>query len=121
MQKSALAIALASLLTPISYLHANEAQPQETVVVTANRFEQVESSVLSSVTVVSRQEIEAYQANSLTEVLRRVPGVEIAQNGGRGHSASVLYVEPTVIMFWCWWMVFVLIPLRAVWHLTVFR
>lgn len=38
MQKSALAIALASLLTPISYLHANEAQPQETVVVTANRL-----------------------------------------------------------------------------------
>lgn len=89
MQKSALAIALASLLTPISYLHANEAQSQETLVVTGNRFEQAESSVLSSVTVVSRQEIEAYQANSLTEVLRRVPGVEIAQNGGRGHSASV--------------------------------
>ncbi|MFG0605691.1 TonB-dependent receptor domain-containing protein [Vibrio mimicus] len=89
MQKSALAIALASLLTPISYLHANEAQPQETVVVTANRFEQKQASVLSATTVISRQEIEQYQANSLTEVLRRVPGVEVAQNGGRGHNASV--------------------------------
>ncbi|QXC57646.1 TonB-dependent receptor [Vibrio mimicus] len=89
MQKSALAIALASLLTPISYLHANEAQPQETLVVTANRFEQKQASVLSATTVISRQEIEQYQANSLTEVLRRVPGVEVAQNGGRGHNASV--------------------------------
>ncbi|MBF4253613.1 TonB-dependent receptor, partial [Vibrio anguillarum] len=62
---------------------------EESLVVTANRFEQIESSVLSSVTVVSREEIEQYQANSLTEVLRRVPGVEIAQNGGRGHNASI--------------------------------
>ncbi|WP_154139019.1 TonB-dependent receptor domain-containing protein [Vibrio metoecus] len=89
MQKSALAIALVSLLTPISYLHANEAQSQETLVVTANRFEQKQASVLSATTVISRQEIEQYQANSLTEVLRRVPGVEVAQNGGRGHNASV--------------------------------
>ncbi|MDE1515576.1 MAG: TonB-dependent receptor domain-containing protein [Vibrio sp.] len=89
MQKSALAIALASLLTPISYLHASEAQSEETVVVTANRFEQNQASVLAATTVINRQEIERYQANSLTEVLRRVPGVEIGQNGGRGHNASV--------------------------------
>lgn len=89
MQKSLLAITLASLFTPVSHLHANEVQRQETLVVTANRFAQVESSVLSSVTVVSRQEIEDYQAHSLIEVLRRVPGIEIAQNGGRGHNASI--------------------------------
>ncbi|MCG6213853.1 TonB-dependent receptor [Vibrio furnissii] len=89
MNKSLLAVAVASLLPYASFSFAQDTSADETVVVTANRFEQKQTSVLSTTTVISRQEIELYQANSLTEVLRRVPGVEIAQNGGRGHSASV--------------------------------
>ncbi|WJG21491.1 TonB-dependent receptor domain-containing protein [Vibrio furnissii] len=89
MNKSLLAVAVASLLPYASFSFAQDTSADETVVVTANRFEQKQTSVLSATTVISRQEIEQYQANSLTEVLRRVPGVEIAQNGGRGHSASV--------------------------------
>lgn len=82
-------MAVASLLPYASFSFAQDTSADETVVVTANRFEQKQASVLSATTVISRQEIEQYQANSLTEVLRRVPGVEIAQNGGRGHNASV--------------------------------
>lgn len=89
MNKSLLAVTVASLLPYASFSFAQDTSADETVVVTANRFEQKQTSVLSATTVISRQEIEQYQANSLTEVLRRVPGVEIAQNGGRGHSASV--------------------------------
>ncbi|ADT85703.1 TonB-dependent receptor domain-containing protein [Vibrio furnissii] len=89
MNKSLLAVAVVSLLPYASFSFAQDTSADETVVVTANRFEQKQTSVLSATTVISRQEIEQYQANSLTEVLRRVPGVEIAQNGGRGHSASV--------------------------------
>lgn len=89
MKKSLLAISVASLLTPISYLQAKEVQANDTVVVTANRFEQDQASVLSATTVIVREKIAEYQANSLVEVLRRVPGVEIGQNGGRGHKASV--------------------------------
>ncbi|QSA19022.1 TonB-dependent receptor plug domain-containing protein, partial [Vibrio furnissii] len=89
MNKSLLAVAVASLLPYASFSFAQDTSADETVVVTANRFEQKQTSVLSATTVISRQEIEQYQANSLTEVLRRVPGVEIAQNGGRGHNASV--------------------------------
>ncbi|ENQ5773026.1 TonB-dependent receptor [Vibrio fluvialis] len=89
MNKSLLAVAMASLLPYASFSFAQDTSADETVVVTANRFEQKQASVLSATTVISRQEIEQYQANSLTEVLRRVPGVEIAQNGGRGHNASV--------------------------------
>ncbi|KAA1226103.1 TonB-dependent vitamin B12 receptor [Vibrio cholerae] len=94
MQKSALAIALASLLTPISYLHANEAQPQETVVVTANRFEQKASSTLADVEIITRQDIEQTQAKTLPDLLRRLTGVQITQNGGRGQLAS-LFVRGT--------------------------
>ncbi|EOW6616347.1 TonB-dependent receptor [Vibrio fluvialis] len=89
MNKSLLAVAVASLLPYASFSFAQDTSADETVVVTANRFEQKQASILSATTVISRQEIEQYQANSLTEVLRRVPGVEIAQNGGRGHNASV--------------------------------
>ncbi|NVC64486.1 TonB-dependent receptor [Vibrio sp. 05-20-BW147] len=89
MQKSLLAIAMTSLLTPISYLHAQEVQTNDTVVVTANRFEQPLAEVIASTTVISKQEIEETQAKSLLDVLKRVPGIEVSQSGGRGHSASV--------------------------------
>ena len=40
MNKSLLAVAVASLLSPISNLHAQEVSTDETMVVLANRFEQ---------------------------------------------------------------------------------
>ncbi|MDR9826645.1 TonB-dependent receptor [Vibrio sp. FNV 38] len=89
MNKSILAMAVASLFSHAQYSHAQEVSIDETMVVTANRFEQSQSSTLAPISVVTRDEIETYQANSITEVLRRLPGVEIAQNGGRGQNASI--------------------------------
>ncbi|MBA0165647.1 TonB-dependent vitamin B12 receptor BtuB [Pectobacterium versatile] len=59
------------------------------VVVTANRFAQPVSSVLAPTTVVTREEIDRWQAKSLNDVMRRLPGVDIAENGGRGQLGSV--------------------------------
>ncbi|MGG6100730.1 TonB-dependent vitamin B12 receptor BtuB [Pantoea allii] len=64
----------------------------DTQIVTANRFQQPVSSVLASTSVVTRDEIELWQAKNLVEVLRRLPGVDIAQSGGIGQSAS-MYVR----------------------------
>ncbi|MGY5585629.1 TonB-dependent receptor domain-containing protein [Vibrio cincinnatiensis] len=89
MNKSFLSVAMMSLLPYASFSVAQTLSANETMVVTANRFEQKQASVLAATTVIHRQEIEQYQARSLTEVLRRVPGVEIAQSGGRGHSTSI--------------------------------
>ncbi|EMB49481.1 outer membrane vitamin B12 receptor BtuB [Vibrio mimicus] len=89
MQKSLLAIILASLLTPISYLHASEAQPQETVVVTANRFEQAESSVLTSISVVTKADIEKLNVTSALDILKTLPGVEVNSQGGKGQISSI--------------------------------
>ena len=89
MNKSLLAIAVASLLSPISNLHAKEASADETMVVTANRFEQSVDQVIAPISVITKQEIEAYQAKALTDVLRRLPGVEVTSNGGLGHTSSV--------------------------------
>jgi vitamin B12 transporter len=89
MNKSLLAIAVASLFSPISNLHAQEASADETMVVTANRFEQSVDQVIAPISVITKQEIEAYQAKALTDVLRRLPGVEVTSNGGLGHTSSV--------------------------------
>ncbi|MEE3651490.1 MULTISPECIES: TonB-dependent vitamin B12 receptor BtuB [unclassified Brenneria] len=61
----------------------------DTMVVTANRFPQPVSSVLAPMDIVTRDDIDRWQAKSLTDVMRRLPGVDIAQNGGRGQSASM--------------------------------
>lgn len=64
------------------------------MVVTANRFLQPVSTVLAPIDIVSRDDIDLWQAKSITDVLRRLPGVDIAQNGGRGQSAT-LYIRGT--------------------------
>ncbi|MFA0415126.1 TonB-dependent receptor [Vibrio renipiscarius] len=88
MNRSIIAVAVASLLPyTSSFAQANSAN--ETVVVTASRFEQNPDQVITPVNVVTRQEIEMIQAKSVTDVLRRMPGVEIAQNGGRGQNTSI--------------------------------
>ncbi|WP_112480120.1 TonB-dependent receptor domain-containing protein [Vibrio variabilis] len=94
MNKSCLAIAVAaSLSSYASFSLAQESstatQTKETMVVTANRFEQPEDKVIAPMSVVTRQEIEVSQAKSLSDVLRRLPGVEVVQNGGRGQSTSI--------------------------------
>ena len=66
----------------------------DTQIVTANRFAQPVSSVLASTTVVTREEIDRWQSKTLTDVMRRLPGVDIAQNGGIGQQSS-LFIRGT--------------------------
>ena len=61
----------------------------DTLVVTANRFEQPRSTVLAPTTVVTRQDIDRWQSTSVNDVLRRLPGVDITQNGGSGQLSSI--------------------------------
>ena len=92
MNKSLLAVAVASLLSPISNLYAQEASADETMVVTANRFEQQVSDTIAPVEVITRQEIDAIQAISLSEVLRRLPGVQVTNQGGLAQGQE-LYIR----------------------------
>lgn len=89
MKKSVVAIAVASLCTSISAVQAEEQASQDTMVVTANRFEQSIKNVITPVEVVTKEEIDSMQAKSLTEVLSRLPGIQIAGNGGVGQTQSV--------------------------------
>lgn len=59
-----------------------------TLVVTANRIEQPASTVLAPVSIVTREDIDRWQAQDVVEIMQRLPGVDIAQSGGMGTSAS---------------------------------
>lgn len=84
---SAAAIAVFGGISSLAW--ANNA---DQMVVTANRFEQPISSILAPVTVVTREDIDHWQSNTVIDVLRRLPGVDFYQNGGRGQ-LSLIYIR----------------------------
>ncbi len=59
------------------------------ILVTASRVAETVDETLASVTVITREEIERRQAQSVQDLLRGVPGVSIANNGGAGKSTSI--------------------------------
>lgn len=58
------------------------------VVVTASRTPQAPDAALAAVTVITREDIARRAPASLPELLRGMPGVAIASNGGPGKAAS---------------------------------
>ncbi|KGY06824.1 TonB-dependent receptor domain-containing protein [Vibrio sinaloensis] len=88
MNRSILAMAMASLL-PSTYSLAQDVSVDETMVITANRFEQSVGQVTATVDIVTKEQIDNLQIKSLTEALALLPGVQISQNGGRGQSSSI--------------------------------
>ncbi len=92
MKKSTLAIAVAlplSSYASISQAQTSTQQSDDTVVVTANRFEQKLDSTTAPVVVVTKQEIENIQATDLLDVLNTLPGIQVARNGGYGQASSI--------------------------------
>jgi len=61
----------------------------EQVVVTATKTEVPLKNVAASVTVITKEEIEARQATEIPSLLREVPGLNVTQQGSRGGSVSV--------------------------------
>ena len=68
---------------------AEESTQLEEVVVTADRKARTVDETLTPVTVITRKDIEKYQATDVADVLRRVPGISITNNGGAGKATSV--------------------------------
>ncbi|MDW6002617.1 TonB-dependent receptor domain-containing protein [Vibrio mangrovi] len=91
MKKTTLAIAVVSQLPCAFYSYADSSNT-ETMVVTANRFEQKIQETIEPVEVITKQDIDAIQATSLIEVLKRLPNAQIVNQGGIGQS-SELYLQ----------------------------
>lgn len=74
------------ILQMSSNVLASESSP---IIVTATRTAQTVDETLSSVTVITREQIEQQQATSVQDVLRGVPGLTITNNGGAGKLTSL--------------------------------
>lgn len=87
----------ASLMTALSVTAFSgwaQDSNSDTLVVTANRFQQPVNTVLAPTDVVTREDIDRWQSKDLNDVMRRLPGVDVAQYGGIGQSSS-LFVRGT--------------------------
>ncbi len=83
--------ALACLAAPAFAEDAalTEGPDSDIIVVTAGRSAQPLSQVGQSVTVLDAKTIETRQSNNIPDLLRQVPGITIAHNGGIGAVSSV--------------------------------
>jgi outer membrane cobalamin receptor len=61
----------------------------ESVVVSAAQVEIPLSAAASSVTIITRDDLEKHQVESVADALRAVPGLSVVANGGRGAVTSV--------------------------------
>ncbi len=94
----------ASLLTACSVTAfsawAQDTSP-DTLVVTANVFEQPRSTVLAPTTVVTRQEIHRWQSTSVNDVLRRLPASISPKTAVQVSSHLFLFAVQMPVMCWC--------------------
>ena len=87
MKKTLLAVAV---LSSIAVAHAADApNTLDTVVVTANRAATPLDEVLSSVTVISRDDIDRLQPRNVQDLLTGLPGVVMTSAGGIGEQTSL--------------------------------
>ncbi|NOX09106.1 MAG: TonB-dependent vitamin B12 receptor [Gammaproteobacteria bacterium] len=59
------------------------------IIITATRTAQTADESLASVTVITRNDIERQQAQSVQDLLRGVPGLAMSNNGGAGKATSI--------------------------------
>lgn len=84
----ALAAAFPAVSQTLLAQAATEPQLRETVI-TATRVARPLADIVSDVSVIDRETIEASGAVGVIDVISRLPGVQITRNGGQGSSGSV--------------------------------
>ncbi len=89
MKKYHLPAMTALLLGFVPTAYAGNINTEKPIIVTATRTAQTADESLASVTVINRKDIERQQARSVQDLLRGVPGIGIANNGGPGKTTSV--------------------------------
>jgi len=87
MQRNTLAVLIAGLFTlPVQ---AAEIPTLDEIIVTATRTERTADETLAATTVITRQEIERTQAQSVQELLAGQAGIAITNTGGAGKTTSL--------------------------------
>src|ERR1700744_5765462 len=78
-----------AVLAALAHGAAAEPSSVDTVVVTATRIPTPEPQVASSITVVSADDIASMQTQTLPDVLKALPGLNVVQVGGVGGQTSI--------------------------------
>ena len=78
-----------ALFAPVSFASPELEQEPDTVVVTATRIPTPVVQVASSISVMTADEIASRQLQSLPDVLKTMPGLNVVQSGGPGGQTSV--------------------------------
>ena len=89
MPKSILKCSAAIVVLGLLPCSASAADETETIVVTANGIATPADETGQAITVIDRKALETEQSVSITEILRKVPSVTFAANGGIGAATSV--------------------------------
>ncbi len=71
------------------FAHADEVASMSPVVVTATRSETPLNQIASSMTVISQEDIQRQNKPYVVDLLRNVPGITVANNGGLGQTSRV--------------------------------
>ncbi|MDA9557646.1 TonB-dependent receptor [Vibrio sp.] len=80
-------IALAFAQAYPSFSVATEAD--ETIFITASRHAEPASSVIADTSVITQEDIQQSQADSISDVLKTIPSLQVATSGGRGNATSI--------------------------------
>lgn len=80
-----------SAIAGLSFLSCNThaTGADEAIIVTATRTAQTADASLASVSVITREDIERRQAQSVADLLQGEPGLSISTNGGAGKASSL--------------------------------
>ncbi|WP_281560187.1 TonB-dependent receptor [Thalassomonas sp. RHCl1] len=97
MKKNILALSVASALTSTLAVAApaesgsakSGISVDETLVVTASRIQQNSADILSSVKIITREEIDLSPALSIAELINDVNGFQLSQNGGIAQTTGI--------------------------------
>jgi len=82
-------LALPVLLLPLLAQAADDALKLPETIVTSGRIAEPLDQATAAATVFTRADIERLQPSSINQLLSRVPGVQVVQNGGRGSNTSL--------------------------------
>ncbi len=80
--------ALSLFLTPLVSIQA-QAEDIPEIIVTANRTANTVDETIAPVTIITRKDIDRLQAQSVVDVLKSTPGIDIRTSGGMGSSTSI--------------------------------
>ncbi|PID48415.1 MAG: TonB-dependent vitamin B12 receptor [Proteobacteria bacterium] len=89
------AVASASVIVVTPLWAADKSSDEIEIVITAGRKAQSINNTLAPVSIITRQDIERFQASTVPEILSTLPGLSVLSSGGGAGKQTSLYLRGT--------------------------